>query len=80
MKYYNFKSEGYNINDEVFAVVTSCCNRGIFVNLENGETAFAHFTKLPKDTKVLCSIRKEARDNRCILVSVDSVCDSIIAA
>lgn len=61
------------IRDEVYGVVTSICRKGIFLELENGQSAFAYFGGLEVGDTVLCSLLRKATDTRKMLVAIDSV-------
>ena len=65
--------EEYEIRDVVMGIVTGSCANGVFLQLENGESAYARFGFLQSGTKVLCSILKKATDRLRILTSIDSV-------
>lgn len=53
--------EGTNIRDGVRGTVTGGCSKGIFLALEDGQEAFAHFGGLNPGTTVLCTVLKKAR-------------------
>ncbi len=63
----------YEIRDVVMGTVTGGCSSGLFLELENGESAFAHFGALSTGTKVLCSVLKKANEKFLLLASIDSV-------
>ena len=64
----------YERFDSAYGVVTDSCSSGCFLQLDNGETAFAYkFASLRPGTEVLCSIQKIAEGDRFARVSVDSV-------
>ena len=69
----NRKITGYEIHDVVKGIVTGGCASGLFLKLENGESAFARFGALNTGTEVLCSILKKANERFYILASIDSV-------
>ena len=69
----NTTIEEYRVRDAVVGTVTGGCSSGVFVELENGESAFAHFCGLETGTKVFCSILRKATEKWLILVSIDSV-------
>lgn len=52
--------EGTNIRDGVRGTVTGGCSKGIFLALEDGQEAFAHFGGLNPGTTVLCTVLKKA--------------------
>ena len=63
----------YEIYDAVKGTVTGGCSGGLFLKLENGESAFARFGTLNAGTEVLCSVLKKANDKCYLLASIDSV-------
>ena len=69
-----------NIRDGVRAVVTGGCSKGLFLRLENGQEAFASFGSLVPGTEVLCTILKKATERWRVLVAIDSVFGSKLAA
>ena len=72
---------GYDVFDGCYGIVESCCRKGAFLALDNGEPAFAYrFGNLRPGTEVLCTVRKLATDDRRKLVTIDSVCYQPIAA
>ncbi len=72
-----------NLRDSLPGIVKGQSPSGLYINLnmENGfddckelVPAFSYWTgRLPAGTKVMCSIRKPAREGKNILVSVDSI-------
>ena len=72
-----------NLRDSVPGIVKGQSKSGLYIdlNIENDfedclepVPAFGYWTgRLPVGTKVMCSIRKPAREDKDILVSVDSV-------
>lgn len=69
----------FNLRDSVPGIVKGQNKSGLFIDLniddhEEIVSAFSYWTvRLPIGTKVLCSITKQAREDKDILVSVDSV-------
>lgn len=64
----------YEKLDCCFAKVTDRCSKGSYLELDNGETAFAYaFANLPRGAKVLCTVIRQAFEGRKALVSIDSV-------
>lgn len=64
----------YNVWDGCYATVIDRCRKGAYLKLDNGEDAFAfQFANLLPGSKVLCTVQKEARENRLKQVSIDSV-------
>ena len=72
---YNVKrEESYEVYDSCYATVIGRSTHGAYLELDNGEPAFAYrFSALRNGTKVLCSILKKARGDRSALVGIDSV-------
>ena len=72
-----------NLRDSVPGIVKGQSRLGLYIdlNIENNfddrkefVPAFGYLTgRLPVGTKVMCSIRKPAREGKDILVSVDSI-------
>lgn len=72
-----------NLRDSVPGIVKGQSRLGLYIdlNIENDfddrkelVPAFGYWTgRLPVGTKVMCSIRKRAREGKDILVSVDSI-------
>ena len=72
------------INQEVFdgcyGTITGRCQKGAYLELDNGQKAFAYkYANLLPGTKVLCTVLKQAVDNRSMLVSIDSIASYAIA-
>ena len=73
----------WNLRDSVPGIVKRQSKSGLYIdlNIENNFDdckeiipAFGYWTgKLPIGTKVLCSIKRPAKENKDMLVSVDSV-------
>lgn len=73
--------QGYDVLDGCYGTVVSRCQKGAYLTLDNGESAFAYkFGNLWPGTKVLCTVLKLATDDRLMRVSVDSVCYYPVAA
>jgi len=68
-----YTNENFNIGDGVTAVVTEKCKSGIFLQLENGQEAFARFGGLCPGTEVLCTVLKKATQTFRVLVTIDSI-------
>lgn len=67
-------TEKYEQLDGCYGEVTGTCRSGAFLTLDNGETAFAYrFANLRTGTKVLCTVRRLAEEDRKMLVTIDSV-------
>ncbi len=66
----------YERLDGCYGTVMGCCRSGAFLELDNGEKAFAYkFASLYPGTKVLCTVLRLADEARKMLVSIDSVID-----
>lgn len=66
--------KGYERFDGCYGTVIGRCHKGAYLELDNGEQAFAYkFANLFPSTKVLCTVLKQATADRKMLVSVDSV-------
>lgn len=64
---------GYERFDGCYGTVIGCCRSGAFLELDNGENAFAYkFGSLRPGTKVLCTVLRLADEARKMLVSIDS--------
>lgn len=64
----------YEKYDCCYGIITDKCSKGVFLLLDNDETAHAKdFTSHRSGTKVLCTILKTATDKFRTLVSIDSV-------
>ena len=75
------KSHGYDVFDGCYGIIENCCRKGAFLALDNGEPAFAYnFGNLRPGTEVLCTVRRLARGDQRMLVTIDSVCYYPIAA
>lgn len=62
-----------DVRDSVKGIVTASTTRGIYLDLDNGHSAFAHFYKLPVGSPVYCTVLKKATERWLTLVSIDSV-------
>lgn len=78
---YKFEDENYNnICDGLFGTVIDNCGSGVFLELENGEPAFASFGRLRPGQRVFCTVLKKANGHFRTLVSIDStLCDQVAA-
>lgn len=64
----------YEPFDGCYGIITERCRAGAYLQLDNGEEAFAYrFGNLFPGTKVLCTVLKEAKEEKRMLVSIDSV-------
>ena len=69
-----YNDNTYDIFDECYGFVTRTYQNGVQVRLDNGKPAYAHrFANLALGTRVLCSVRRLATEDRDMLVSIDSV-------
>lgn len=65
---------GYEVLDGCYGTVVGSCRKGAFLQLDNGEDAFAYkFANLWPGTKVLCTVRRLAEEGKRMLVTIDSV-------
>lgn len=70
----NKADTGYEWFDGCYGTVTGRCLKGAYLELDDGEQAFAYkFGNLFPGTKVLCTVLKQATEDRKMLVSIDSV-------
>ena len=68
-------SLGYEIIDECYAVVSGRCGNGVFLTLDNGQSAYAYqFGNLTPGDQVICRIDKLPQADRKARVSISSVC------
>lgn len=64
----------YERFDGCYGTVIGRCLKGAYLELDNGEQAFAYkFANLFPGTRVLCTVLKQATEGRRMLVSIDSV-------
>ena len=63
----------YDVRDSLKGIVTASTTKGIYLDLENGHSAFAHFDELSVGSSVYCTILKKATERWLTLVSIDSV-------
>lgn len=62
--------------DSAYGVVTSHSSKGAYVELENGELALCYTAgNVPNNSRIICSVRKPATDERCCIVNLESVCN-----
>ena len=67
---------GYERYDACYGKVNSVCRAGAFVILDDGETAFCYNAAgLPLGTKIICTVLKDAREGKRMLVGMDSRVD-----
>lgn len=67
-------NNGYERFDGCYGTVIGRCFKGAFLELDDGEQAFAYkFANLFPGTKVLCTVLRQATEGRKMLVSIDSV-------
>ena len=66
--------EKYQRFDSCYGKIIDRCNTGVFVELDNGEIAFARsFHNLKAGSKVLCSVERMGSGYRKPVVTIDSV-------
>lgn len=67
-------NEKYEVLDSCYGEIEGRCIKGAFLKLDNGERAFAYkYSNLRTGTKVICTVLRQAKENRLKLVSVDTV-------
>ncbi|MBQ7922517.1 MAG: hypothetical protein IJ325_08070 [Clostridia bacterium] len=76
----NYYTAYNKVGDGCCGTITGRCKNGVFMTLEDGQTAFARFGGLPLGTKVYCTYLKPATEKLFALVSIDSVRFDDIAA
>lgn len=65
---------GYEPFEGCYGIVTGRCHAGAYLQLDNGEEAFAYkFGNLYPGTKVLCTVLRRPQEGKKTLVSIDSV-------
>lgn len=65
----------YEKGDSCYAIITSRSSKGAYLDLDNGQSAFAYgAANLQNGTKILCTVAKPAAIGKRILVRLDSVC------
>lgn len=67
-----YNDDNYSIHDGVYGVVTGGCSTGVFIELKNGQSAFAKFGARTGQ-QVLCTVLRKATDTWRVLVAVDSL-------
>ena len=72
---WNATENGYEIRDSVRGVVTGCSAKGVYLDLDNGQGAFATFGSLPCGTEVFCTVLKKPNERCLTLVAIDAVID-----
>lgn len=78
---YDFETENYNnIRDGLYGTVTSNCRKGVFLELENGEPAYASFGFLTPGQRVFCTVLDKAKGGFRTRVAIDSVLQASDAA
>lgn len=61
----NEANKGYERFDGCYGTVVSRCFKGAYLELDNGEQAFAYkFANLFPGTKVLCTVLKQATEGK----------------
>ena len=69
----NVEKIEYEVRDSVRGVVMGGSSKGLFLLLENEESAFAAFGTLPYGTEVVCTLLRKAVGRRLAEVSIDAV-------
>ena len=65
----------YEKFDSCYGIITGYCKSGAFIELDNGQEAFAYdAASLPENTKIICTVKKPAVNGLRTLVNLDSVC------
>lgn len=75
---WQFNDANFNVRDGVHAVLIGECKMGLFLELENGQQAFASFGSLVPGTEVLCSVLKKSTEKLRVLVSIDAVFEKTV--
>lgn len=61
----------HEVMEGCYGKVIGRCQKGTFLELDNGQEAFAYkFVSLFPGTEVLCTVLKQAVDNKKMLVSI----------
>lgn len=64
----------YEKYDECYATVIDRCRTGVFLELDNGQQAFAYdFLMIHRGSKVICSVEKLPQEGRRMEVKITSV-------
>ncbi|MCI8888253.1 MAG: hypothetical protein HFG70_09240 [Hungatella sp.] len=73
---YPLFTDEYQKGDCCYAIVTSRDSRGSYLELDNGQEAFARGVgNLPNGTKILCTIIRSALDRKRAIAKLDSICN-----
>lgn len=71
---------GYEVLDGCYGTVTGRNRSGAYLELENGQTAFAYkFANLLPGSRVLCTVLRKPTPLHNMLVSIDHVCSHAFA-
>lgn len=66
----------YEAYESCYGYVSSRCSQGIFLELDNGQRAFAYkYLNLNMGSKVLCTVLRKPVNDKLALVGIDSVID-----
>jgi len=76
---WDYEENGTNIRDGIRGTVIGSCRKGLFLALEDGQKAFAHFGGLNPGTTVLCTVLKKVTERWNVLVSIDFIDNMAIA-
>ena len=66
---------GYDIGGSMRRVVTECSAKGVYLDSDNGQGAFATLGSLPCGSEVFCTVLKKPTDRWLTLVAIDAVSD-----
>lgn len=62
--------------DTAYAIVSSHSKNAAYVHLEDGTIALCYSAgNVPNSSRIICSVRRPATDERCCIVNLESVCD-----
>ncbi len=65
----------YEVFDECYGVITGRCRKGAFIQLENGQEAFAYrYANLRPGSEVICAVQRPPREGLRMLVTVSHIC------
>ena len=80
MKYSDKMMNGLYVGDTCCGKVIGAGGKGVYVELENGQTAYAHGISLKSGTQVFCSLLRHATEESFAKVSIDSCRFDLLAA
>ena len=68
-------TDEYRKGDCCYATITSRDSKGSYLELDNGQRAFAYgLGNLPSGTKILCTITRSAFTGQRAIAKLDSIC------